>query len=267
MAPIPRKLTAAALCALLGAAGLAAGCGDEKQAAPASPAAAAEWAWLQSTQRELTARRARLAAAGAGDQAAAQALRRETGALAAELNRRLVELINADPPVEGEPLTERQKAALRMKSDEDVLLARDFVARGGDYQRALDILREALAVDPENPRLKAELAATEARRYMPQATFAKVKEGMDQEEVRKLLGQPNLHNVREYPGYGVVGWFYPKNASGAAAAVWFARAEGRHTVYLADFNAIQPGTQGKPAQPPRKPAAPSPQPTSPQPLS
>src|SRR5262245_25589949 len=159
---LPYKLVAAAVCSLLALAGLlAAGCrgkDGERKAAPESPAAAAEWAWLQETQRKLDAQRAQLAGLGAGDTTAAQALRRQTSAMAAEFNRRLAEFINADPPVEGEPMTERQRAAIRMKSGEDILLARDFIERGGDHQRAIDILREALAVDPEDPRLKQELA-------------------------------------------------------------------------------------------------------------
>lgn len=263
--PSSSRLVAAALSGLLVIAGLAAGCrgteGEEK-AAPQSPGAAAEWAWLQETQRKLTAQRARLTGPVSGDAAAAQELRRQTGALAADFNRRLAEYINADPPVEGEPMTERQRAALRMKSGEDILLARDFIERGGDYQRAIDILREALTVDPGDPRLKQELVRVEGRRYMTRGAFAQVKKGMDQEEVKRLLGQPNLHNVREYPNYDVVGWFYPKNAAGAAAAVWFTQTEDRQTVYLTDFDAIQPEKPAGPAEPPRKPAPISPQPVS-----
>ena len=87
----------------------------------------------------------------------------------------------------------------------------------------------------------------QAQRYMTRETFAQLKEGMDQEEVRSLLGQPNLHNVRDYPSRGVVGWFYPKDESGAAAAVWFRNDGGRFTVYLFDFDALQPRS---PAEPP-----------------
>ena len=73
--------------------------------------------------------------------------------------------------------------------------------------------------------------------------FAQVKEGMTPAEVRKLLGHPNLHNVREYADRGVVAWFYPKDASGAAAAVWFHREKGAAapTVYMADFEAVRTG--------------------------
>lgn len=231
---------------LLLIAGVACGpAAEERRREAPSPAAADEWAWLQQSKRALDEQRARLAAGAASPE-----LARRSEALGTELNRRLAEFINADPPVQGEPLTELQQAAIRMKSDEDIRLARQFIAQGGDYQRAIDIYKEALMVDPGNPRLLEELAQAQARRYMTREAFAKVEEGMDQEEVRGLIGQPNLHNVRAYPVRGVIGWFYPKDESGAAAAVWFQNDGGRYTVYLLDFDALQPHSPAAPAAPP-----------------
>jgi tetratricopeptide (TPR) repeat protein len=258
-----RKLAAALVCAVLGIAALATGCGksrDEAGAARQSPASEAEWAWLQKTQRTLAEERARLAAANPADAKTAAALRRQT----AELNARLVGFINADPPVQGQPLTGRQQAAIRMKSDEDLLLAREFIDQGGDYQRAIEIYQEALAIDPGYARLEEELAKARARRYTTREAFAQLKKGMSQDEVRGLLGPPNLHSVRDYPARGVVGWFYPKDASGAAAAVWFAKSngsDGGYAVYLFDFDALQPQAPGQspgaPAEPPRAPRTPA----------
>ncbi len=216
-----------------------------------SQAADAEWSWLQETKKELDQRRTALA--GNAD----PKLLRETEALSLEFNRRLVDLINADPPVQGEPASERQKATLRMKSDEEIVLARQFIEQGGDYERAIDIYKEALAVDPGNPRLREELARAQAHRYMTREIFDQVQEGMEQEEVRRLLGQPNLHSVRAYPDRGVVGWFYPKDASGAGAAVWFHKEGGRATVYLADFNALDPRAQPAPPPVPGRSARPT----------
>src|SRR5436309_2374816 len=115
--PGTRQLGAALVCAVLGSAALAAGCGPSAKETTArrSPAAEAEWQWLQKTRATLAEQRSRLAAAGPASGAAA--LRKQTAALAGEFDRRLVELINADPPVQGRPPTARQRAALRMKSE------------------------------------------------------------------------------------------------------------------------------------------------------
>jgi hypothetical protein len=238
---------------LLSAALLAAapGCRPRTEAPPAArkPAAAeAEWSWLERTEAQLAERRARLAAAPDPK------LQKETDSLSDELNRRLAAYINADPPIQGEPPTARQKVALRLKSDEEIHLARAYLEQGGDFQRAIDILNQALAVDADNPRLKEELARAEARRYMTRQTFAQARKGMAPDEVRRLLGAPNLNNVRGYPDHNVVGWFYPRNAAGAAAAVWFHREDGKLVVYLTDFDALRP-PPAAPAPPPGAPPA------------
>ncbi|HSS52839.1 MAG TPA: hypothetical protein VLX28_28180, partial [Thermoanaerobaculia bacterium] len=122
---LTRHIGTTVVCALLAAATLAGGCGAAKKELEnrRSPAADAEWAWLEKTQTTLEEQRARLAAADPNptpaSTAAREALRKQTLALAGELDRRLVALINANPPVQGQPMTERQKAALRMKSEED----------------------------------------------------------------------------------------------------------------------------------------------------
>jgi tetratricopeptide (TPR) repeat protein len=215
-----------------------------------SGAPEAEWTWLRKARTELDAQRVRLAANPADP-----GLAQEAQALSDEFNRRLVAFLNADPPVQGEPLTRRQLEALRMKSDEDIHLARTFIEQGGDYERAIDIYKQALVVDPANSRLREELGRAQARRYMTREAFVQVQKGMDQDAVRRLLGQPNLNNVHAYPDKGVVGWFYRKDGTGAAAAVWFHKEDGRFTVYLADFDALQP-RQAAPAGPPRAPQTP-----------
>lgn len=252
------RAAAFALCSLLlvGLAGCGPSQGDEA-AAQVAAARDAEWAWLQQAKQDLDRRRAERGvpaeAPGAGDAAQREAqraaLQAEIDQRAEELGRRLIAFINADPPVAGEPLTGRQQAAIRLKSDEDLWTAREAIERAGDYQRAIAIYESALAVDPDNQKLKEALEQARARRYMTRELFSQVKEGMRQEEVRALLGQPNLHDVREYPERGVVAWFYPKDASGAAAGVWFETkgGVGGATVYLLDFNAITPRNEPPPA--------------------
>lgn len=231
---------------------LAAGCGkpeEEDGQAIRAEAGAAEWQWLQAAKKQLDEQRGRLATLK--DPAGAEPLRKEVAARTAELNRRLVDFINANAAASpGEPPDERQRAAIRMKSDEDILLAREYVEEGGDYRRAIDIYETALAADPDNERLRRELEATRARRYMTPQRFGQVKEGMTQDEVRRLLGPPNVQDVRAYPERGVTAWFYPKDATGAAAAVWFQKKATEAEVYLLDFDAIQPPAAAPAPTPP-----------------
>lgn len=238
----------------------------------------AEWRWLEQTKRTLDAQREQLAAAAkatapaapavpvppapnqavapeaagrlaAGPAAAGSALERQVDALAEEFNRRLVDFINAEPPVPGEPLTPLQLQAIRMKSDEDLRVARAYIEDGGDYLRAFEILRSALVVDPDNELLAQELERARSQRYMSRARFERVREGMTAEEVREILGAPNPKDVRSYPDRAVVAWFYPKDPTGAAAAVWFERrADGGYSVYELDFEAVRaPGGAERPA--------------------
>jgi tetratricopeptide (TPR) repeat protein len=241
-------------------------CGPSAEAprdAGRDEASAAQWDGLQQTHQHLGEQRSRLA------QLEAQAepgkppseelarLRKEVDDLGEDFNRRLVEYINANAS-SGETPGERQLAAIRMKSDEDILLAHEYIQEAGDYRRAIEIYETALAADPDNPRLKSELEAARARRYVTRERFAQVREGMSQDEVRRLLGPPNLQDVRDYPERGVTAWFYPKDASGAAAAIWFRKGDPNPQAYLLDFDAIQPPAAG-PA--PRRPAPVRPRPT------
>ena len=223
---------------------------DESQAARAQATAdTAEWEWLKGAKARLDEQRGRLAVQADPQEKAR--LGKEVDAQTAELHRRLVDFINANAAASpGEPPDERQLAAIRMKSDEDILLAREYVEEGGDYRRAIEIYETALAADPENPRLRRELEVTRARRYMTSQRFGQAKEGMTQDEIRRLLGSPNLQDVRNYPERGVTAWFYPKDASGAAAAVWFQKKATEMEVYLLDFDALQPPTGGPTPTPP-----------------
>ncbi len=220
---------------------------DDIQARTHTVAADAEWAWLQRARQELEARRQELARVEAGvrksgkDPAAdpaVQALARDVRTRAEALRRRLLDFINDNPPVVGEKPSGRTLAAIRMKSDEDILVAGEHMNEGGDYRTAIDIYEAALAVDPDNPRLRQELEKAQARRYMTRERFAQVQEGMTAEQVRALLGPPNVHDIREYPERGVTAWFYARDAKGAAAAVWFEKKGDRHVVYEAIFEAL-----------------------------
>ncbi len=267
-----------------------AGCGGrEERGASLAAGSAAEWIWLQESKKQLDGLRAQLAdldavgSTGAlgsdgavgvnGEEAEAaerrgegssprERLQRQVDTLGRELDRRLVAYINADPPIEGTPLSQRQLAATRMKSDEEIGVAHQLIARSGDYRRAMAIYEAALAVDPQNERLRQDLARAREDRYMSAARFSRAAPGMTARQVRAALGQPNAHDVRGYPDKRVVGWFYPRDPTGAAAGVWFQQRGGQLTVYLCDWNALPPATASPQGAPPAGSSTQPNQPTS-----
>lgn len=264
------RTIALGMCAVVA---LAVACGSGTD--PEEQARNQEWQWLQQTKQELDAKRAQLAQlasqaamaaqAEGGDEAAGEegaaetapvdvaaqmsALEEEITALSEQFTSRLVAFLNDDPIVEGQPPTERQLAALRMKSDEDMVLAQEWIDKGGDYKRAIDIYQSALQLDPDNAGLQGALTQAEANRYMTEERFAQAEKGMSREEVRALLGQPNLHNIREYSDRGVVAWFYPTDENGDAAGVWFEVNDetGESSAYQLKYEAIQRNAEGEDA--------------------
>lgn len=254
-------------CALLVAVA-AAGCGEDPEVA-AERAREEQWQKVEQSYQELTAKREQLeaartaeeaaagdaeggaaaaegeeaadgASAGAADGASAgadlAALETEVNDLADDFYQHLVEFINANPPVAGETPPERVQQAIRMKSDEDIRIARGWIEQGGDYRRAIDILSGALQADPGNEALEAELAEAESMRFVTEERFAQIEDGMTRDEVRAVLGQVNLRNIRDYPEKDAVAWFYPRDERGSAAAVWFRERQGEYVVYESDFN-------------------------------
>ena len=144
--------------------------------------------------------------------------------------------------IEGEPPSERQLAALHMKSDEDIALAKEWIDKGGDYKRAIDIYTNALRFDPGNEALEQALAEAEELRFMSAERFAAAKKGMTEAEVREALGQVNLHNIKTFPDgkVEVVAWFYPTADNGAAAAVWFRDEKDAKKVYKLNYEEVKP---------------------------
>ena len=225
----------------------------------------AEWAAIQEAKQALDEQRQQLAEMrrqaaeapepaegeeameGEGEPAPTMAdvetLESEIAAAAEEFGGRLVTFLNSDPMIEGEPPTERQLAALHMKSDEDIALAREWIEKGGDYKRAIDIYNNALRFDPDNEAVQAALADAEANRYMSKERFEAAKKGMSEAEVRAALGQVNLHNIKPFPDRKVIAWFYPTSENGAAAAVWFREEKEGNRVYRLNYEEVKPKDQ------------------------
>ena len=180
--------------------------------------------------------------------ARAEVLAKKIAELADDFNSDLAAFLNApaNQIIEGEPLTERQAAAIGMKSSEDIELAAEYVEKGGDHRRAIDILRVALQLDPDNAAIQAALEEAQANRFLSEERFALAKKGMTQEEVRNTLGQVNLRNIRQFEERGVVAWFYATEEGGPAAAVWFQKDKksGKLKAYQLKYDAVG-GREGK----------------------
>lgn len=173
-------------------------------------------------------------AAGAGD---VEALQAEVDEAAQSFSQQLVEFINANAPEQGQEPPVQVAQAIRMKSNEDILVAQEYIRRGGDYRRAIEIYDTALAADPSYERLQQLKAEAEEMRYVTEERFAQVENGMTRDEVEALLGPVNLRNIRDYEEKDAVAWFYPKDSRGSAAAVWFNQERsGEYVVYQSDFN-------------------------------
>lgn len=264
-------LVLATLLGLALAAGLACQGGDSAADAEFEP----RWTELQEMKGELDAARARVAElrqqavaeADAGEAAAeeegaegeAGATAEETPAAgadaAAELaeaeravqeqadafNQQLVTFINDNQIPEGAEPTPMQQGALDMYVDESIGIAHEHIEEGGDYRQAIQIYQQTLNLDPDNEKLKSALAEAEANRYMTEERFAQVEEGMTEDEVRDLLGQVNLRNIRDYEEGERIAWFYVREQNGYAAGVFFERNDdGSYTVYSTDFDAVTP---------------------------
>lgn len=214
-----------------------------EQAEAAAEAAGAEDGTAEVAEAATTEGTEGEAAAPAGD---VEALETEVATLSEQLSQQLVDFINANPPAVGEEPPPRLAQAIRMKSDEDIRIAIEYIEEGGDYRRALQIYDAALEVDPGYQRLQELRAEAESMRFMTEERFAQVEEGMTQDQVRELLGPVNLRNIRDYEENNAVAWFYPRDEAGSAAAVWFRKnRRGDYEVYEVDFHFKDAGAEGE----------------------
>jgi tetratricopeptide (TPR) repeat protein len=127
------------------------------------------------------------------------------------------------------------------------LLAREKIALGDEYvnilaryDKGITLYREALEIEPANADAVARIAAAEAKRFVPMTSFAAVKQGMKEEEVRRLVGVPREDWIKQVVQknrvYSV--WIYPK-ADGGASAIYFDNG----VVYHTNWNAAAPQQQ------------------------
>src|SRR5215210_6997337 len=120
---------------------------------------------------------------------------------------------------------------------EKIILGDEYMSVLARYDRAIALYREALEFDPASPDAQARIALAEQRRYVNMTSFAAVKTGMKEEDVRRLVGVPREDWIKQVVQnkrvYSV--WIYPK-ADGGAAAVYFDNG----IVYHTNWNAAAP---------------------------
>lgn len=255
---------------------LSTACSQGDPEADKAAADAEEWAALEQAKNDLYAKRQELAdmqarldaepaegeadattdgadgeaaegdaeAAPTAEELAAQVdtLKDEVDDMSADFSNKLVQFINNQGITEGQEFTDIQRQAFNLKAQEDILIAMEFIDRGGEYQRAIDIISSSLTIDPTNELLLEAKANAEALRYMTQERFDQVKKGMTPDEVRELLGVPKSNNKREFEN-GITGWFYQKETPpNSAAGIFFQEKKGELVVYKTDFDAVK-GTQ------------------------
>jgi hypothetical protein len=127
--------------------------------------------------------------------------------------------------------------AATLLAREKIILGDEYVNILARYDKGISLYREALALEPANADAQARIAAAEAKRFVPMNAFASVKQGMKEEEVRKLVGLPREDWIKQVVQknrvYSV--WIYPK-ADGGASAIYFDNG----VVYHTNWNAAAP---------------------------
>lgn len=131
----------------------------------------------------------------------------------------------------------RDPRAAQVMAREKVIVGDYYFGILSRYEGALQEYRAALAFDPNNTDIQKRIELAESRRTVPMATFVTVKNGMKEDEVRRLVGLPREDWIKQVVQnnrvYSV--WIYPKE-DGGASAIYFDNG----VVYHTNWNAAAP---------------------------
>jgi tetratricopeptide (TPR) repeat protein len=120
--------------------------------------------------------------------------------------------------------------AAQLFSREKIRIGDGYMEILSRYDRAINMYRAALYIDPNNAEAKAKLELAEAKRHVSPDNFVKVTSGMREADVQALLGDPREDWIRQkIEGSRVFSvWIYPRR-DGGAAAVYFESGIVYHT--------------------------------------
>jgi len=129
------------------------------------------------------------------------------------------------------------RRAAQVLAREKVIMGDQYFGILSRYDRALQEYRAALLLDAGNADIQQRITMAESRRFVPMPTFASVKNGMKEDDVRRLLGLPREDWIKQVVQnnrfYSV--WIYPKE-DGGASAIYFDNG----VVYHTNWNAAAP---------------------------
>jgi len=127
--------------------------------------------------------------------------------------------------------------AAQVLAREKVIMGDHYFGILSRYDRALQEYRTALTIDPANADIRQRIAMAEAKRFVVMSSFVAVKNGMKEDDVRRLVGLPREDWIKQVVQnnrvYSV--WIYPKE-DGGASAVYFDNG----VVYHTNWNAAAP---------------------------
>lgn len=162
---------------------------------------------------------------------AATATRKERIELALENLKKLEPTYNAfmDKVHEYHQRTADPRAAALL-AREKIILGDEYMTVLSRYEKAIDLYREALGLQPGSADAQQRIAFAGEKRFVSMTAFANVKTGMKESAVQRLIGLPREDWVKQVVQnsrvYSV--WIYPK-ADAGAAAVYFDNGVVYHT--------------------------------------
>ena len=128
--------------------------------------------------------------------------------------------------------------AAALFAKEKIMLGDEYMTILSRYDRAIELYREALKYEAQNADALKKIGEAEQRRFVSMTAFAVVKQGMKEDDVRKLVGLPREDWIKQVVQnsrvYSV--WIYPKS-DGGASAIYFDNG----VVYHTNWNAASPG--------------------------
>lgn len=194
-------------------------------AAPTTQPAEAEWTSLLNESQAIDAARRSL------PQPAAGSSRRDQIELHLENQRKLETRLEAflSRAREYYERTGDTRAA-RLISNERIRLGDSYMTILARHDRAIDLYRNALAIDPSNQVANERIALAESRRYASMDAFASIRKGASEREVARVLGVPRedwIKHAREDERLFTV-WIFSR-PDGGAAAVYFENGIVYHT--------------------------------------